>query len=645
MSNYLVGGGDSTISINRLAPNSNLVGISDTQTLTNKLLDNSTVFHTDTTDPTKRIRLQTSAAGTGTTTILESKQTVNRTVTLPDANDTLVGKNTTDVLTNKTLTNPIIGSINNGGIVSFPTSTDTLVGRATTDTLTNKSLDNATVFHVDTTDNTKKVGFQSSTASTGTILTIASAQTTSQTLQVPNLVGTDTVVTTNAPQTISGTKSLTSVSSLVSQNSTLYNTGTASQSANTVTGVGTVWTSSMVGGLINFANGIKAFITAFVSSTSLTVAVSQTVTSQAYSLYYGGTQIGPSGNIGNIGQNISSLTASQAVVSDANKNLTSLPYTIAATSSSLVQRDINANTFTNNLVNSYATTLTAAGTTTLTVASAHHQYFTGTSTQTVVLPDVTTLVLGFEFNIVNNSTNSVTVQSSGGNVIGVLAPDSYATLQCVLTSGNTAASWNILSPNEASMVPSSPSTDIGSSAQPYRNLYLSGAAIIGGSPAIVAKYIAYGTATVNNTIVETGISPSSNIRGSLLFSNPQAIGAAISLDLGTTVTSAMGDVLTIRHKVNGTTIFTHTINVPSAANLLNVDIKSHCVIQSSTIQIKSTRIVGNTPTTVKANVPYNYATDNAWSVTAQWGSNVNSLTMDQLIVDARFLNTVSFVPP
>jgi hypothetical protein len=42
--------------------------------------------------------------------------------------------------TNKTLTAPVISSIVNTGTLTLPTSTDTLVGRATTDTLTNKTL-------------------------------------------------------------------------------------------------------------------------------------------------------------------------------------------------------------------------------------------------------------------------------------------------------------------------------------------------------------------------------------------------------------------------------------------------------------------------------------------------------------------------
>lgn len=52
----------------------------------------------------------------------------------------IVTVSNTQTLTNKTLTTPIISSISNSGTLTLPTATTTLIGRNTTDTLTNKTL-------------------------------------------------------------------------------------------------------------------------------------------------------------------------------------------------------------------------------------------------------------------------------------------------------------------------------------------------------------------------------------------------------------------------------------------------------------------------------------------------------------------------
>ena len=100
-----------------------------------------------------------------------------------------------------------------------------------------------------------------------------------------------------------------------------------------------------------------------------------------------------------------------------------------------------ANAALNNL-QGYTTTATAAGTTTLTSSSSYKQYFTGTTTQTVAMPDVTTLALGRSYEIINNSTGLITVNSSGGNAITTIPAGLSGVVTCIAITGTTAASWH-----------------------------------------------------------------------------------------------------------------------------------------------------------------------------------------------------------
>ena len=118
-----------------------------------------------------------------------------------------------------------------------------------------------------------------------------------------------------------------------------------------------------------------------------------------------------------------------------------------------------ANFQSGGLVEQINTTATAAGTTTLvgsTSASAtlgkQIQVFTGSSTQTVVLPSATTMVVGQKFEIYNESSSVLTIQfqdasaftdASGVNY-NILAPHTSLVVK-LQTNGTANGTWAVLS--------------------------------------------------------------------------------------------------------------------------------------------------------------------------------------------------------
>ena len=128
----------------------------------------------------------------------------------------------------------------------------------------------------------------------------------------------------------------------------------------------------------------------------------------------------------------------------------------------------------------FTTTATAAGTTTLTNTSTFNQIFTGSSTQTIVLPVTSTLAQGWSYQVINNSTGNLTVNSSGSNLVGVILPNSTAKIICILTSGTSAASWSFAFDSFASNTGS-------------------GANVLANSPTLITPILGVANATSVNT--------------------------------------------------------------------------------------------------------------------------------------------------
>lgn len=120
---------------------------------------------------------------------------------------------------------------------------------------------------------------------------------------------------------------------------------------------------------------------------------------------------------------------------------TALGLTAAATASTAMLRDTSANTRANAFATGVTTTATAAGTTTLTVASTGFQQFTGATTQIVVLPDATTLMLGHTYIIANKSSGAVQVNANGGGGILSVTAGDWAIIT-LIAAGSAAGTWD-----------------------------------------------------------------------------------------------------------------------------------------------------------------------------------------------------------
>lgn len=84
----------------------------------------------------------------------------------------------------------------------------------------------------------------------------------------------------------------------------------------------------------------------------------------------------------------------------------------------------------------------AAGTTTLTCGSNENYEVTGSSTQTIVLPDATLCSIGKTFYILNSSTGNVTLNTNGGSLLKTFTPNMSAKV-LLHSNGTAAGTWKV----------------------------------------------------------------------------------------------------------------------------------------------------------------------------------------------------------
>ena len=101
---------------------------------------------------------------------------------------------------------------------------------------------------------------------------------------------------------------------------------------------------------------------------------------------------------------------------------------------------LTGNLKTNSLAVGFQSIVTNNTTTTFTITSPYYTIFTGSSNQIVVLPDATTLKLGWKYEIDNDSTGAITINTNGGATIWIIGASADICLTCSSIS-TAAGTW------------------------------------------------------------------------------------------------------------------------------------------------------------------------------------------------------------
>jgi hypothetical protein len=292
--------------------------------LQNKSLDSSNCLIINHIDPSKTIKFDCGNNATGlSATILSQCSAQSQTYNLPNlstSGDTFCTLGASQVLTNKTLTSPVISSINNTGVLTLSATTGVIpsgpnttvsgnlvsynstngqviqdsgilstniVTLAGTQLLTNKSLVDTSTFIVGALDNTKQLIFNCGSAATNTTLTIVNQQTTGvgASLNIPNITTSPaTMLVDNVAQTINSVKTFSSNPVI----SAITNTGTLTLPTTSCIIIGDVTTNTLTNkslsdtttAIINASDNtkqIKFNLSGNTTACSLTMFTSQAV--------------------------------------------------------------------------------------------------------------------------------------------------------------------------------------------------------------------------------------------------------------------------------------------------------------------------------------------------------------------------------
>lgn len=258
-----------------------------------------------------------------------------------------------------------------------------------------------------------------------------------------------------------------------------------------------------------------------------------------------------------------------------------------------VRTKINAAISDIDRIDGYLEIASAAGSTILTNTSASKIRVTGTLAQNIVLPVVTTLSVGWFYIITNDSTASITIQSSGLNTVRTLTAGTTALIQCIINTGTTAASWasdvmafstlipvvlggtNLASYAVGDLLYASAATTIAKLAD-----VATGNVLISGGVGVAPSYGKVGLTThVSGTLaVANGGTGAATLTGYVIAAGTAAMTASATIPntdvsgLGTMSTQAASGVAITGGTINGTSVGATTASTVRGSSLTSTSV-------------------------------------------------------------------------